>query len=110
MVNFFKNGGGYIDDPIECGKAGYASVFFLMYTLTVTFIVLNLFIAIIVDSLQAKHFDDEEARDAEADADRDLLHSEVSALRQEIAELKALVQRSVSGSSSTSVKADDKSE
>jgi voltage-gated sodium channel len=88
----------------------WAWIFFVVFIVLTSFAVLNLFIAIIVDSLQAKHFDDEEARDAEADADRDLLHSEVSALRQEIAELKGLVQRSVSGSSSTSVKADDKSE
>ena len=88
----------------------WAWIFFVVFIVLTSFAVLNLFIAIIVDSLQAKHFDDEEARDAEADADRDLLHGEVSALRQEIAELKSLVQRSLSDVSSTSEKASDKSE
>ncbi len=88
----------------------WAWIFFVVFIVLTSFAVLNLFIAIIVDSLQAKHFDDEEARDAEADADRDLLHAEVSSLRQEIAELKSLVQRSLSEASSTSVKAEDRSE
>lgn len=88
----------------------WAWIFFVVFIVLTSFAVLNLFIAIIVDSLQAKHFDDEEARDAEADADRDLLHGEVSALREQIVELKGLIQRSLPVSASTPSNADDKSE
>ncbi|MAK65320.1 MAG: voltage-gated sodium channel [Maricaulis sp.] len=88
----------------------WAWIFFVVFIVLTSFAVLNLFIAIIVDSLQAKHFDDEEARDAEADADRDLLHAEVSALREQIVELKGLIQRSLPVSASTPSNADDKSE
>lgn len=93
----------------------WAWIFFVVFIVLTSFAVLNLFIAIIVDSLQAKHFDDEEARDAEADADREVLHKEVTALREEIANLSGLIQRSfgeASGASdaSTSENADDRSE
>ncbi|WP_238934765.1 ion transporter [Maricaulis parjimensis] len=88
----------------------WAWIFFVVFIVLTSFAVLNLFIAIIVDSLQAKHFDDEEARDAEADADRDLLHAEVADMKLQIIELKELVQRSLSETSSTDSKADDKSE
>ena len=88
----------------------WAWIFFVVFIVLTSFAVLNLFIAIIVDSLQSKHFDDEEARDAEADADRDLLHAEVSALREQIVELKGLIQRSLPVSASTPSNADDKSE
>lgn len=89
----------------------WAWIFFVVFIVLTSFAVLNLFIAIIVDSLQAKHFDDEEKRDAEADADRDLLHGEVTQLRTEIAALTALVQRSLGAAgSSSSEKAEDRSE
>ena len=80
----------------------WAWLFFLVFIVLTSFAVLNLFIAIIVDSLQSKHFDDEEARDAEAEADRDALHTEVAGLRREIATLSALVQRSLGGEAGTS--------
>nr|WP_143743072.1 ion transporter [Maricaulis sp. W15] len=90
----------------------WAWIFFLVFIVLTSFAVLNLFIAIIVDSLQAKHFDDEEARDAEADADRDKLHAEISGLRVEINRLTALVQRSLGDAPSASIaeKDADKSE
>jgi voltage-gated sodium channel len=88
----------------------WAWIFFVVFIVLTSFAVLNLFIAIIVDSLQAKHFDDEEARDAEADADRDRLHHEVAELKSEIVELKVLLQRSLGVSSSSSENAADKSE
>lgn len=81
----------------------WAWVFFLVFIVLTSFAVLNLFIAIIVDSLQAKHFDDEEARDLEADADRDVLHAEIAGMRTQIAELTALVQRSVGEAPSASI-------
>jgi voltage-gated sodium channel len=88
----------------------WAWVFFVIFIVLTSFAVLNLFIAIIVDSLQAKHFDEEEARDAEADADRDLLHAEVAGMRAEISELKALLQRSLGEGSSKTENASDRSE
>ncbi|RKQ95238.1 voltage-gated sodium channel [Maricaulis maris] len=90
----------------------WAWIFFLVFIVLTSFAVLNLFIAIIVDSLQAKHFDDEEARDAEADADRDKLHAEISGMRVEINRLTALVQRSLGEDPSASIaeKDADKSE
>ncbi|MEP3072390.1 ion transporter [Maricaulis sp.] len=90
----------------------WAWIFFVVFIVLTSFAVLNLFIAIIVDSLQSKHFDDEEARDAEADADREILHTEIAGLRAEIAALTAVVQRSLgeAPSSSSSENADDRSE
>ncbi|BDW99957.1 ion transporter [Maricaulis maris] len=81
----------------------WAWIFFLIFIVLTSFAVLNLFIAIIVDSLQAKHFDDEEARDAEADADRDKLHQQIAEMRTEIATLTGLVQRSLGGGASASI-------
>ncbi len=81
----------------------WAWIFFLVFIVLTSFAVLNLFIAIIVDSLQAKHFDEEEARDAEADADRDKLHEEISEMRAELSALTALVQRSVGEGASASI-------
>lgn len=88
----------------------WAWVFFIVFIVLTSFAVLNLFIAIIVDSLQAKHFDEDEARDLQADADREVLHREVVALRADIAALSALVQGS-SGpdDASSSEKAEDSS-
>ena len=90
----------------------WAWIFFLVFIVLTSFAVLNLFIAIIVDSLQAKHFDEEEARDLEADADRDRLHAEIAQMRTEMAELTAAVQRSLGEDSSASIaeKDADKSE
>ncbi len=90
----------------------WAWIFFVVFIVLTSFAVLNLFIAIIVDSLQSKHFDDEEARDAEADADREVLHTEIAGLRAEIAALTAVVQRSLgeAPSSSSSENAADRSE
>ncbi|WP_421786000.1 ion transporter [Hyphobacterium sp.] len=69
----------------------FAWLFFLVFIVLTSFAVLNMFIAVIVDSLQSKHFDEEEERaiksEAEAAADRDMLHSELAEIR---AELKAL--------------------
>lgn len=90
----------------------WAWLFFVVFIVLTSFAVLNLFIAIIVDSLQSKHFDQEEARDAEADADRDQLHREIVEMRGEIAKLTALVQRSLDAGagSSSSENAADRSE
>lgn len=91
---------------------GWAWIFFLVFIVLTSFAVLNLFIAIIVDSLQAKHFDDEDARDEEAHAERTELLQEIRALRSEVSALKGTLQRSSSGPEpeSTASKAADSSE
>jgi voltage-gated sodium channel len=93
----------------------WAWAFFLLFIILTSFAVLNLFIAIIVDSLQANK-DEEEGHESEdrADADRAELQASVEQLRAEIAALTQLVQRSVSDSSSAgsskAAKDEDKSE
>jgi len=72
----------------------WAWIFFLIFIVLTSFAVLNLFIAIIVDSLQAKHFDEEDARDEEAQVERKALVSEVQQLRAEVQTLTALIQGS----------------
>jgi voltage-gated sodium channel len=75
----------------------YAWAFFVSFILIATFTMLNLFIAIIVNAMQT-FAEDERKETAEAidqtrqhiEAD---LHSEVRALRDEIAELKILLRR-----------------
>ncbi|GGH06235.1 MAG TPA: voltage-gated sodium channel [Oceanicaulis sp.] len=68
-----------------------AWAFFVPFIVLTSFAVLNMFIAVIVDSLQAKHFDEETERQAKATDERALLREEVTALRGEIAELKTLM-------------------
>ena len=70
----------------------YAWLFFVPFILMTSFTVLNLFIGIIVSAMQSEH-------EATAEADRAALHEEtesvaveVKALKQEIAELKAMVR------------------
>jgi len=91
----------------------WAWSFFLVFIVLTSFAVLNLFIAIIVDSLQAKHFDDEDVRDEEAQADRAELHREIAELRADVRRLGGMLQRSLGetpdGSSKDS-KAPDNSE
>ncbi|MFC4724389.1 ion transporter [Glycocaulis abyssi] len=68
-----------------------AWAFFVPFIILTSFAVLNMFIAVIVDSLQAKHFDEETERQNKATDERTLLREEVTALRGEIAELKTLM-------------------
>ncbi|MGP1275537.1 MAG: ion transporter [Caulobacterales bacterium] len=68
-----------------------AWAFFVPFIILTSFAVLNMFIAVIVDSLQAKHFDEETERQNKATDERTLLREEVTALRGEIAELKSLL-------------------
>ncbi|WP_420431565.1 ion transporter [Hyphobacterium sp.] len=71
----------------------FAWLFFLVFIVLTSFAVLNMFIAVIVDSLQSKHFDEEEERaaksDAEAAADRDEMHDELRQIREELKALRA---------------------
>ncbi len=88
----------------------YAWIFFVGFIVLTSFAVLNLFIAVIVDSMQSKHFDAETARQEEAHDEREHLMDEVKALRFEIAELKSLIADQRDGGSSIASKRADKSE
>ena len=79
-------------------KVPYAWVFFLLFILIATFIVINLFIAVIVDSLNNVDNEPQAPTDNEK-----TLRQEVSALREQVAaqnqdmrELKALLQEHLS--------------
>jgi voltage-gated sodium channel len=88
----------------------YAWIFFVGFIVLTSFAVLNLFIAVIVDSMQSKHFDAETERQAEAHDEREHLMDEVKALRTEIAELKSLISDQREGDSKIASKREDKSE
>ena len=70
----------------------YAWVFFVSFIVLTSFAVLNLFIAVIVDSMQTKHFDAEVERQNVAHGEREHLLEEVRALRGELSELKAMLR------------------
>jgi len=81
-------------------KMPYAWIFFLLFILIATFIVINLFIAVIVDSLNNLESDSAEIQKEEKD-----IHREVSALREQVAqqtqdlrELKTLLQEQLTRS------------
>jgi voltage-gated sodium channel len=88
----------------------YAWIFFVGFIVLTSFAVLNLFIAVIVDSMQSKHFDAETERQAEAHDEREHLMDEVKALRTEIAELKTLIADQRDGGSRMASNRSDKSE
>ena len=88
----------------------YAWIFFVGFIVLTSFAVLNLFIAVIVDSMQSKHFDAETERQAEAHDEREHLMDEVKALRGELAELKALISDQRDGGPKIASKRDDISE
>jgi voltage-gated sodium channel len=68
-------------------------MFFVPFILIATFVVLNLFIGVIVDSIQTLRAQREapaaEAARSEAHADSQLLLAEIRALRAEVAALRA---------------------
>jgi voltage-gated sodium channel len=66
-----------------------AWLFFVPFILITTFAVLNLFVAIMVDGMQAMHKHEVEAVEAEAQSEREMIVSEVRALRAEIQELRS---------------------
>lgn len=71
----------------------FAWIFFVGFVIVTSFAVLNLFIAVIVDSMQSKHFDAETERQAEAHDEREVLIHEVRALRSELADLRTLLAK-----------------
>jgi len=69
----------------------YAWVFFVPFVIVTSFAVLNLFIALIVDSLQSAHMQDREEAQAAAGIahdEREALLREVMALRSEIRHMR----------------------
>ena len=80
----------------------YAWVFFVPFILVATFTMLNLFIAVIVNAMQSFRAEDQHATVAAVELARDHveadLHAEMRALRLELAEMKALLNASASGS------------
>ncbi|HCR66936.1 MAG TPA: voltage-gated sodium channel [Oceanicaulis sp.] len=75
----------------------FAWIFFVGFVIVTSFAVLNLFIAVIVDSMQSKHFDAETERQAEAHDEREVLIHEVRALRSELADLRELLGKEGGG-------------
>lgn len=79
----------------------HAWAFFVPFILIATFTMLNLFIAVIVNAIQAEHAtehetevrDIESAVSAHADERADALHVEIRALRGEVARLAALLEK-----------------
>lgn len=88
---------GWVEGVVKpiMDKYPYAWTFFIPFIVATTFTVLNLFIGVIVSTMQELH---EKAARAELAAERELVHDEtepllreVRALRAEIAELKKVV-------------------
>ena len=66
-----------------------AWLFFVPFILITTFTTLNLFIAVIVNAMQAEHNEEIEQAEAAAQGERGALLAEVQAMRRELAELRA---------------------
>jgi voltage-gated sodium channel len=66
----------------------YAWVFFVMFILIATFIIFNLFIAVIVDSITA-----DKEQDLKDHAQFDTIENELVAVRQELADIKKLLEK-----------------
>jgi voltage-gated sodium channel len=77
----------------------WAWAFFIIFILFATFTMLNLFIAIIVNAMQTfqegEHQDTVQTVEKVGQALEHELHVEVQSLRQEIGELKALLQNQI---------------
>merc|ERR1719271_217933 len=43
---------GYVDQPFQCGAGGWAIAYFLSFTVIVTLVVLNLFVAVIFEGFE----------------------------------------------------------
>merc|ERR550514_1268376 len=52
---------GIIDEPIMCGNAGMAYFFFIAYTFIITFVILNLFVAVVLEGFEGTNEGDEQA-------------------------------------------------
>lgn len=82
----------------------YAWTFFLPFILITTFTMLNLFIAVIVNAMQAETEDKAEIRSMQSHDERVLLLQEIAAVREQLAEISAkLKQTTASGADSTRI-------
>lgn len=88
----------------------YAWIFFVGFIVLTSFAVLNLFIAVIVDSMQSKHFDAEDERQQLAHDERVQLLDEVRALRIELSELRSELRAQPPEDLSSASNRDDKDE
>jgi len=66
----------------------YAWIFFVLFILLTTFAVLNLFIAIVVDSMSAVEHEEQEQTRELVSVDHDAVLAELRAIRAELAELR----------------------
>jgi len=75
----------------------FAWLFFIPFILVATFTMLNLFIAIIVNAMQSEYEAEQKAEIAAiqqaSDAETATISAEIAAVRRDIAELKALLER-----------------
>jgi voltage-gated sodium channel len=72
-----------------------AWLFFVPFILITTFTTLNLFIAVIVNAMQAEHDREAEAAEAQAKGERGALLEELQAVRRELADLRAAMDGGV---------------
>jgi voltage-gated sodium channel len=73
----------------------YAWVFFITFILMTSFAILNLFIGIIVDAMQSQNTEEEDLIRSEAEKgrlERDKIHHELTALRQELADMRRFME------------------
>ena len=66
----------------------YAWIFFVLFILLTTFAVLNLFIAIVVDSMSAVEHEEQEQTRELVSVDHDAVLAELRAIRAELAALR----------------------
>jgi len=69
--------------------APWAWIYFISFVLIGTFVVINLFIGVVVNNVQAANITEE---DKEKERRNEMLGEEIKMLRQEIAELKQLIE------------------
>jgi voltage-gated sodium channel len=65
-----------------------AWVFFLVFILVSTFVVLNLFLAVIVSAMESVRDDEQEERQEQQETEDSAIATEIAGLRQEIAALR----------------------
>jgi hypothetical protein len=50
-----------IENPVGCGQAGMSFTYFVVYTCTITFVILNLFVAVVLEGFDGSAVGEEEA-------------------------------------------------
>jgi voltage-gated sodium channel len=79
---------GWVDGVVKpiMEKFPRAWIFFVIFIIVTTFMVLNLFIGVVVNAMQKEHA---KAEKLELEAERDIVHEEAAPILQEIRSLKA---------------------